>query len=185
MDAFKIENGILEKYTGKDAEVVIPDGVTKINESAFEQNKKLKKVVIPASVTYIGEWAFHECKKLKEIVFEPGSRLEELAGYVFWDCHSLVNVTLPAGIARMGEWVFYGDKLLETVTFSQKLAAPLMRGPNDGITFPDGAHPFTECRVLNKIYLPARLKADVEKVIPLLPTEKHSLERDVIVDNDL
>ena len=32
---FKIVNGVLSKYTGEDAKIVIPDSVTRIVESAF------------------------------------------------------------------------------------------------------------------------------------------------------
>ena len=33
--SFKIENGILRKYTGKDTNIVIPDGVTSIGDGVF------------------------------------------------------------------------------------------------------------------------------------------------------
>ncbi len=32
---FVIENGVLKKYTGTSADVIIPDGVTEIGDSAF------------------------------------------------------------------------------------------------------------------------------------------------------
>ena len=32
---FVIKNGVLEKYNGHDAEVMIPDGVTTIGDEAF------------------------------------------------------------------------------------------------------------------------------------------------------
>ena len=32
---FVVKNGVLKKYTGKDAEVVIPDGVTCIGDKVF------------------------------------------------------------------------------------------------------------------------------------------------------
>lgn len=35
-DNFKIENGILVEYTGKDKEVTIPEGVTEIGVAAFD-----------------------------------------------------------------------------------------------------------------------------------------------------
>ena len=34
---FTIKNGILEKYKGKSAEVIVPDGVTVVGEEAFSR----------------------------------------------------------------------------------------------------------------------------------------------------
>ena len=51
-------------------ELVIPDGVTSINNFAFIKCKSIKKVVIPASVTSIGKNVFYGCKNLESITFE-------------------------------------------------------------------------------------------------------------------
>lgn len=51
-------------------ELVIPDGVTSINNFAFIRCKSIKKVVIPASVTSIGKNVFYGCKNLESITFE-------------------------------------------------------------------------------------------------------------------
>ena len=63
---FEIENGILKKYKEEPGvtEVVIPDGVTSIGDSAFSSCKKLTSVTIPDSVTSIGYGAFWGCKSL-------------------------------------------------------------------------------------------------------------------------
>ena len=58
MNGFEIENGILKKYHGRDAGVVIPDGVTQIGSWAFSKCKGLSSVTIPAGVTVIGAMAF-------------------------------------------------------------------------------------------------------------------------------
>ena len=42
---FVIENGVLVKYNGKDANVTIPEGVTSIGKEAFKDCKKLKSVM--------------------------------------------------------------------------------------------------------------------------------------------
>ena len=65
---FVIENGVLRKYTGKDADVVIPDSVTSIGDSAFAYCKYLQSITIPDSVTSIGDSAFFKCEKLKSII---------------------------------------------------------------------------------------------------------------------
>ena len=45
-------------------ELVIPDGVTKINDYAFQGCTRIKSVVIPASLLRIGEYAFSNCTEL-------------------------------------------------------------------------------------------------------------------------
>lgn len=61
-NGFVIKNGVLEKYTGNESDVIIPDVVTKIGNSAFDNCYDLKSVIIPDSVTSIGDEAFENCR---------------------------------------------------------------------------------------------------------------------------
>ncbi|MBQ7369516.1 MAG: leucine-rich repeat protein, partial [Clostridia bacterium] len=63
---FEIENGVLKKYTGKEKDVVIPDGVTVIGEFAFN-GAKMTSLKIPESVTIIKNNAFYYCNELANI----------------------------------------------------------------------------------------------------------------------
>ena len=58
MSDFRIKNGVLVKYTGKDIEVKIPDSITAIGISAFEGCSNIASVSIPNSVASIGSRAF-------------------------------------------------------------------------------------------------------------------------------
>ena len=71
-NGFVIEDGVLEEYTGPGGEVVIPKGVTRIGEWAFEGCSSLSGVVMPQGVTEIGESAFSGCTGLSSVVI-PGS----------------------------------------------------------------------------------------------------------------
>ena len=62
---FEIENGVLVKYTGAGGDVVIPDGVTSIGDSAFDRCRSLTSIIIPNSVTSIGNGAFSGCQNIK------------------------------------------------------------------------------------------------------------------------
>ena len=54
MAAFQITNGELVKYTGRAAEVIVPEGVTHLRR-AFKNRGDVTRVVLPDSVTSIGE----------------------------------------------------------------------------------------------------------------------------------
>ena len=41
---FVIENGVLKKYVGMDADVVIPEGVTEIGENAFAKRSFVRSI---------------------------------------------------------------------------------------------------------------------------------------------
>ena len=59
IDDFIIENGVLKKYTGADADVIVPEGVTEIESYAFTAgdmsivNNTLVSVKLPNSLTSI------------------------------------------------------------------------------------------------------------------------------------
>lgn len=58
MQGYVIINGVLCDYFGEETNVVIPDFVTSIGDSAFGDCSSLTAVTIPDSVTSIGKGAF-------------------------------------------------------------------------------------------------------------------------------
>ncbi len=50
-------------------EIVIPEGVTRIENNTFESSTSLTKVTLPESITSIGDEAFHRCTNLTDINF--------------------------------------------------------------------------------------------------------------------
>ena len=62
---FEIKDGVLVNYKGKGGDVVIPQGVTSIGDSAFWGCSSLTSVTLPATVQTIGKDAFKYCDKVK------------------------------------------------------------------------------------------------------------------------
>ena len=60
-------------------EIIIPDGVTKIEMHTFSGCSALKKITIPKGVISIEEDAFENCVSLEKIIGEKGSYAEEYA----------------------------------------------------------------------------------------------------------
>ena len=94
--AFEIKNGVLVKYNGEDAHVVIPDGVTAIGKRAFRGCTSLTQVTIPSSVTSIGWVAFEGCKSLTQVTIP--SSVTEIGWGAFELCTSLTQVDIQPGV---------------------------------------------------------------------------------------
>lgn len=98
-NGFVIEDGELTGYQGTAAEIVIPDSVTSIGRSAFEDCSGLTSVTIPNSVTGIGYRAFRGCSGLTSVTI-PDS-VKSIDGFAFFDCSGLTSVVIPDGVKRI------------------------------------------------------------------------------------
>ena len=90
----QIENGVLKKYRGEDAEVTISKNVTEIGKAAFMSNVSLETLHIPEGVAIIGENAFRFCTKLQS-AYLPGS-VTEIGDGAFVLCDNL-TIYAPEG----------------------------------------------------------------------------------------
>ena len=94
----------LRGYAGNDASVVIPDGVTYIDNESFKDCDKLTKVTIPSSVDYIGYNAFDGCASLETVIIPDG--VTTIGYKAFFGCTSLKNVTIPKNVTNIGAYAF-------------------------------------------------------------------------------
>ena len=85
-------------------EIVIPNGVTQIEEYAFCRIEGITSVVIPNSVTTIGIDAFSGCNNLTYVVL-PDS-VKSIGAGAFGDCSSLTSITIPQSVENIGECAF-------------------------------------------------------------------------------
>lgn len=138
-NGFLIKDGVLCKYEGTQADVLVPDNVTSIGEHAFSGCTSLISVQLPDGVTSIGEWAFSGCT-------------------------SLVSVQLPDSVTSIGECAFYNCSGLTSIRLSDKLESIGMAAFQNcksltGVEFRTGQvnignSAFAECTSLAGIELP-------------------------------
>ena len=121
MGDFVIKNSELTKYTGTDADVAIPDGVTGIGKYAFYFSTSLTSVTIPNSVTTIGPGAFSGCKKLMSVTI-PDS-VTVIDSKAFSECSRLMSIAIPNSVTVIGGSAFYGCTNLKDVTIPESVTA--------------------------------------------------------------
>ncbi len=83
--------------------VIINNGVTKIDRYAFCDYTHLTNITIPNSVTYIGKSAFYGCTSLTSITI-PNS-VTEIGEYAFC-CTSLTSITIPDSVTHIDKATF-------------------------------------------------------------------------------
>ena len=162
MNGFEIQDGILVKYTGKETDVIIPDSVTAIGNSAFRWCQQLQSVIIPSSVTSIGDIAFNGCQNLQSVIIPNSvtsigdsafSWCEKLQSVImhesvtsigdsaFFTCTSLQSVMIPNSVTRIGNSAFANCSSLQSVTL-----------PNSVTSIGDSA--FRSCEKLQSVTIP-------------------------------
>lgn len=115
--------------------VVIPEGVTHIDQYAFAKLTALEEVVLPSTLINIGVAAFEGCEKLTKINLEnvkfinerafSGCNLQEIdlrsvvaiGNYTFKNC-KLNYVELPKSSQSLGIGAFYGNEYLASISFA-------------------------------------------------------------------
>lgn len=90
--AFRITEGVLEKYTGEDFKVVVPEGVAVIGSRAFEWCTRVEEIELPESLQQISMFSFNKCSSLKRLVIPQGVRVMNYCA-LDW-CDSLESLAI-------------------------------------------------------------------------------------------
>lgn len=104
---FLIEDGVLVAYYGLGGDVTIPEGVTAIGTSAFQNCTELTSVTFPASLTTVGDYAFAGCSGLGGKLVIPDS-VETIGSYAFSGGTALTGLDLGNGVEDIQSYAFSG-----------------------------------------------------------------------------
>lgn len=100
--------------------IILPSGMTKINNPGFTGCTNLTSVTLPETLETIGGKAFKGCSSLKSIII-PNS-VTSISGSAFDSCTALTYVKLPDGIMELSESTFRDCTALPTVTVPASVA---------------------------------------------------------------
>ncbi len=109
---FTMEGTKLVEYLGVGPDVMVPDGVTAIDSSVFEDDPYIRTVRLPSSLKVIGECAFWGSHL--ERVYIPGS-VQVIDHGVFCNCKRLQEVVIDQGVKEIGESAFSGCDQLSCI----------------------------------------------------------------------
>ena len=123
----------------KSASYTVPNYVTIIGNSAFENYSNLVSIIISTSVKVIDEWAFEDCCSLTSVTISNG--VTEIRGNAFRDCVSLSSITIPNSVTSIGDKVFLKCSSLMNIML-----------PNSVIKI--GEYAFFKCSNLKSITIP-------------------------------
>ncbi len=95
-------------------ELIIPNGVTIVDDNAFCNCTSLTSVTIPSSVTSIGDESFSGCTNLTLV--NIGSSVTSIGSFAFRNCTSLISVTIGANVTTIGYAAFHDCSNIKEVT---------------------------------------------------------------------
>ena len=162
--------------------VILPDGIEKIGEGAFQYCEDLKTISLPGSVReigafaftesglerihlpegilVIGDWAFARCAKLGFVNIPDSVQL--IGESIFSNCSNLNGVSLPKDLPEISSMAFINCCSLQTIiipsgTYTIGESAFSNCSSLKYVIFPDSvnlvcANAFSNCNNLEKVY---------------------------------
>ena len=131
---FMNEEGVAYQPT----EIVVPLGITKIDDYKFYGFTNLTSVTLSEDVVEIGDYAFYNCSSLSNIIWP--NKMDRIGKYAFYNCDKITKLELPS-VTLIDDYAFYWSNGISEITFKEGL-----------ITIGDYA--FEGAKNITKLHLP-------------------------------
>ena len=130
-------------------DLVIPNSVTSIGNSAFYNCSGLTSVTIPNSVTSIGDWAFNDCSDLETIFYNAENCADVTADSHVFDLWSYdLNIIIGKDVKKVPNYLFYFLVNAPARVISQSVTPPTC-----------GANTFNSSAYSAKLYVPSEAES--------------------------
>lgn len=125
------------------ANVVVKEGYTKIENFSFDGFSNMKTVRLPSTLLAIGQYAFSGCRNLKGV--ELPDMMKIIGQGAFSGCTSLSFIKIPKGILEIEDHTFEFCTSLEAVELPPTIGSI-------------GSAAFASCEKLKKLIMPDSIK---------------------------
>ena len=149
-------------------EVILPEGLTTIEDAAFANCSALEKLNVPSTVISLGRWILENTKVAS---FTIPAGVTEIPASCFYKT-DITSIMIPAGVTSIGAWAFEeSDKLQSVVIEGNVPAIPegcfIYLSSLTSVTLPAsvreiGADAFNQCKT-GLLTLPASLEVIEER----------------------
>lgn len=95
-------------------DVVVPDNVTNLSASVFQNNKNITSVTLPNTLTAIGNNTFQNCSNLQTINIP--NNITKIPQFCFSGDSNLQKINIPAKVTEISQNCFESCKNLSQVT---------------------------------------------------------------------
>ncbi|RGX21034.1 hypothetical protein DWV29_26985 [Enterocloster asparagiformis] len=102
----KNDTGMVKSQQTKLQTLTLPDSVTQIGDSAFNNCKNLKLTELPGGVTQIGDFAFRGCTGITLTELPDG--VTQIGNSAFSSCTGITLTELPGGLEQIKPSAFRG-----------------------------------------------------------------------------
>lgn len=136
-------------------DIVVPAGVVRVENRAFEECRKLTTVVLPPDVKDIGKCF---CNRDQLTAIKLSENIGSISEKAFAGCEKLKSITIPEHVEEIGRYAFEGCRALEHIVLPTQLKKI-------------GVGAFLNCHELSEILLPDTVESIGEHAFECVQNE--------------